>query len=302
MLVPASVSAAVLHWDAPEGCPDAHDLERETEQVLGESLARFQLEVSAVVTAGPTQLTLTLRMNVPVGEALRVREVQATSCQELMEAAAVAIALAAAESGKAPPPSAAAVVPFDPGPPEAPPRPGAARARASEAESGVVIGLGALSDWGVLPAAGIGAELQLGWRLDWLWLGLGASWLPARSMALSRDVRAAFGMYAAELLLCGQHRLSQLRLVGCAQAELGEIDAQLVAPQAGELRRTPWRALGLRALASYRFAPPLEVAVGVAAITALTRPEFFRDERESLAEHQPATVGMRLWLGLIFCP
>ena len=302
-LLPYRVSAAELHWEAPEGCPDLQDLERETEQVLGESLAHYPLQVWAVVVTQATQLSLELRMQVPVGEPLRVRELQATRCSELMEAAAVAIALAAAESGRASPPLAAADTRFDPGPPEAPPRLGATRPPASQTtDTGVVLGAAAVSDWGALPGPGLGAELQLGWRLRWLRLGIAGSWLPQRSMPLARGTRAAFGLTSAALSLCMQQRVARTQLMACGLAELGQISAQLLDAGATEERRTPWRALGLRLSLTYPLAPPLEMSVSLAAIAPLTRPEFFRDERESLGLHQPAKVGARLWLGVIFSP
>ena len=293
--VPVRVSAAELRWEAPEGCPDVRALEAETEQVLSESLTRYPLRVSAVVVAEPSQLSLALRIEAPGGQPPRVRELQASSCQELMEAAAVAIALAAAESGKAPSP-----VQQDTAPPEAPPRPNAAPPLETRAvESGLVLGAGAITDWIALPVTGIGAELQLGWRRDWFRFGVGGTWLGTRGADWAGSTRAEFGLYAADLLLCAQQRWSQVGIAACALGELGQIHAQLLG---AAVRTTPWRALGARLTFSYWVLAPLEVAVSLAAIVPLTRPFFLGDAGPATLVADTSAFGPRLWLGLVFSP
>lgn len=295
LAIPSPALAAELHWDVPAGCPDVHALERESEQALGEPLATYPLKVVGKVTQGATQLTLSLRITMPAHAQTRERELQAASCQELLEAAAVAIALAAAESGERP---ALAEVPqsrdFDPPP----------RAATPAADSGEPMqlalsaaGAGAV---GALPELGLGGELQLAWMRGWLRVGLAASWFPGRSMQLTDEVRGTFGMYFAELLLCGQLELPRARAFTCATGSLGRMGAQLdtIAPE--PTAWTAWQTLGVRLGISYPIRPPLELTVSLSLVAPLTQIEFYARPNAGLVLHEPAPVSAALLLGALF--
>ena len=269
-------------------------LELESEQVLGEPLGKYPLRVLGTITPHEDLLTLSLRITLPANAETRERELQATNCQELLEAAAVAIALAAAESGTP-----------EPRPSEVPqsrdtsePQPGAANVEPPK--SSIALSMAGSGMWGALPSVGLGGELQAAWMLSWLRIGVGVTWLPAREMQLTRDVRASFGLYFAELLLCGQFKVARALLFACSTADIGRIDAHLVAPGTGPSESTPWRALGLRVGVSYPIAPPLELTASVAAVMPLTRPRFYSQPTGADAIHEPGALTARLLIGILF--
>jgi len=292
----STASAATFRWQVPEGCPDASALERETERVLGEPLARYPIEVTGVVSGAAGQWSLSLHIAAHA-EVARVRELQAASCQELMEAAAVATALAAADSGKTQPtltPAAPAAL-VSPAPP-----PAAAASRPREVSSHFQVSASALSSFGSLPAPGLGGELQLAWLSSWFRVGIGLSWLPARDMALERGASGSFGLYFADVLLCAGQQVESVRLWGCGVAELGQMSAHVQGSSLPDARHTAWRALGVRASLTYALAGPLELAVSLAAMAPLTRPQFIVHEGESRQVHEPARLDARLLIGLSF--
>jgi hypothetical protein len=289
------VRAAELHWDVPEACPDVHALELESEQVLGEPLAKYPLNVTGTVTPSEDQLMLSLRITLPANAETRERELRAVSCQELLEAAAVAIALAAAESGERSPD-----VPQTRDLSE--PQPRAASVLEEETDQASVIALSAAGagTWGALPSVGLGGELQVAWLRRWLRIGLGATWFPLRGMQLTDNVQASFGLYFIELLLCGQQSLGRALFFGCTTAHIGRMDAHLVAPGVGPTESAAWRALGVRIGASYPIAPPLELTASFAAVMPLTRPRFYSQPTGAAEIHEPAAVATRLLIGILF--
>lgn len=290
--VACPVRAAELHWDAPEACPNVHALEGESEQVLGEPLSKYPLRVLGTVTQHEDLLTLSLRITLPANAETRERELHAVSCQELLEAAASAIALAAAESGER-----SSEVPQSR---DIEPQPRAASVVAEPAASALALSVAGSSAWGVLPSAGLGGELQVAWMLSWLRIGLGVTWYPLREMQLNNDVRASFGLYFAELLLCGQWSVARALLFGCTTANIGRMDAHLDAPATGPTESTPWRAMGLRVGASYPIAPPLELTASLAAVMPLTRPRFYSQPTGSDEIHEPAAIAARVLIGILF--
>jgi hypothetical protein len=297
LLLTRPVSAAELHWDAPEGCPDVHALEHESEQQLGEPLANYALEVEGNVREEAAQLTLSLRITLPAQAETRERSLHAASCQELLEAAAIAIALAAAESGENP---QGVAVQQNTEPREPPPR--AAKPEPAEVSEPMRLELGAAGTAaiGALPHPGFGGELQLAWMHGWLRLGLAATWFPERSMQLTANQRATFGMYFAELLLCGQAELASARLFACATGALGRIGAHLDGPATPRTETTAWRTLGIRVGISYPILPPLELTAALAVAAPFTRPHFYMEPTASVILHEPAAVTAALLLGAVF--
>jgi hypothetical protein len=291
------VYAAELHWDVPAACPDVHALEQEAQRVLGGPLAQYPLRVNAVVTPSTSQLELTLRITLPNSAETRERELQAASCQELLEAAAVAIALAAADSGEA----AAVAQARDSELANPPVPPSAAEPEPEEAQrSQLALGAAGASNLGALPRLGLGVEFQVAWMRDWLRVALGAAWFPLRSMQLPDSTQASFGMYFFEVLLCGQRRLGDAQLFGCASAGAGRVAAHLDGPEPTLTKSTAWRALGALVGASYPVLPPLELTASLAAWVPLTRPRFYTMPVASEVAHEPTPVVAQLLLGLFF--
>ena len=285
------VWAAELHWDAPEACPDVRALELEAERALGEPLAKFPLQVVGTVRPSDDQLVLSLRITLSGNAEPRERELRAASCHELLEAAALAIALAAADSGersKPPVPQSRDV--------EGPARP--VEAEPVPQRYQLALSAAGAAAWGALPTLGFGGELQVAWLQHWFRVGLGATWFPRHSTTLA-DARAGFGLYFLELLLCGQGSAGRGLLFGCATASIGRMEAHLDAPAVGPTESTTWRTLGVRVGMSYPVAPPLELTAAVTAAIPLTRPRFYSEPTGAETIHQPASVAMHLLVGIL---
>jgi hypothetical protein len=76
-----------LEWSAPDECADSGEMQDRVSQRLGESTSRAPLSASGRIERTPSGYTLTLRT--PTGE----RQLEAASCDELVESAAVILAL-----------------------------------------------------------------------------------------------------------------------------------------------------------------------------------------------------------------
>jgi hypothetical protein len=277
-------------------------LEHETEQMLGQPLARYDLSVAATIRQADALLSLSLRIVLrSQAEVPRMREVQAASCQELLEAAAVAIALAAAESGD----GTADVKPTQAQDSERVPL-AATRAAPPVVEEqlplrdGAQLGAAAVGDLGVFPAPALGPELQLLWSVAWFQVGVSGSWFPTRRMSVPDAPAVRFGMYFADVHLGGQARVGRYRVSAAAVAELGRIQAQLADNPTAREQNPPWRALGVRLGFSIPLIDPLELSVGLAVLRPLTRPQFFAEGLSSPSSHQPAGLVGRLMVGLVF--
>ena len=77
-----------LDWDAPDPCPDRDDVEALVSRHLGDrATARAPVSASGRIVQTPTGYALTLRTS--TGE----RHIEAVSCDELAQSAAVILAL-----------------------------------------------------------------------------------------------------------------------------------------------------------------------------------------------------------------
>jgi hypothetical protein len=236
----------VLVWQAPAQCPDQASVEAR----LLEALRRVPERASAVevhgrVSAGGAsgwQLELEL---LEAGAQPRRRQLSAPSCDELSDAAAVAIALALGDSERPPAQTSAA-----PEPAAAPPRSGSGDAssvseptRFLDSEqptlqrshrSSLAFGAAALADSGMLPELGWGARLDLHARYDGWSAGLHAVWLAEQERALGGGQGVRFGLLGAGLRACFRPLEGQLALDGCLGLELESLSAS---PRGLELAR-----------------------------------------------------------------
>ncbi|MFO0632686.1 MAG: hypothetical protein U0168_07550 [Nannocystaceae bacterium] len=136
--VPAQSDAPPLSWRSPPGCPQRDDLVRAIEALLGAAMAApadGALAIEGSIEPDGARWRLRLRIVTDSGE--RTRELPGATCQELLDLAAVLIAVAVdprvADVGEAPEPDA--TEPVAPRPPRhRPPRP---RARDRDAPRSV---------------------------------------------------------------------------------------------------------------------------------------------------------------------
>jgi len=307
-----SALAAELRVEAEAECPSADSLEAQLEQSLQRPLAEieagaFEVEVSAR-SAGGYRLKLRA-LSGQGGSQVRVRELIGDSCQEVFDAAAVAIAMAITAGAPTPAPEATSTKPR-----AQPARAQPARAQPARADDSpgvppasapggrdlesawhAEIALGPAIELGVLPGLGPGAQLELGVGLDWLGLRLGASvFARQRAESAAGDAAGDFGLILGGALLCAERGLRAWRALACAGGELGSLSAE------GDLdvalsERTVHAALRADAGVRWLLEPGLSLLARAGVGVVLTRQRF-QANRGSITLHRPAAVAGRALL------
>jgi hypothetical protein len=230
-----------IDWLAPRECPDADAVSLRLRETLDGELLAFghDWHISGRVSAdGASAWRLVLELSAPdtVKSAdARQRVLRAARCDDLADAAAVAIAIAlgdameprSSDGGSLASPSAAT----DPRLPEPTendvatsasepePVPGRARARLD-------LSLGALLDSATLGAWSVGGTFAARGWLDRLGLGVHGVWLPPHSREIARGQGAELSLLGGGVRACFAPVIeSTLRLATCAGVELGRFDA-----------------------------------------------------------------------------
>jgi hypothetical protein len=311
-----------LIWRAPPGCGAAAAIRERVTELLGQrELDLKQVErVEGQVSESSDGWALELRLFDRFG--VRERRLASRQCDDLAEAAAVAITLAfetarsrAAESsddeGSAPTPLDRAQAPAEPTPsPAAPTRESViagpapsdspdAGAAQSEHGEGARAALGAelLVDAHSLPAVAIGPGVIGALRWDELSLALFAAWFPGAEKAVAPNQRAEFSLVVAGARVCYAlgHGLVDTAL--CAGFEAGQISARgaglLEARQARDLWLAPDIGLALRAEPWSSFA----LGAHAEAIAPLLRQGYGIDQTESI--YHVRSLGVRAGVGFL---
>jgi hypothetical protein len=300
--VPALVTAAPLTrltWDAPESCPGIGAVTERLAALRGDALEHGGPEhgglgtVRGVIRREGQGFQLTLEL-LDGGER-KSRLITASACGDLVEAAAVAIALAldtraaesVAEQAEEPVSNAAA-----PRPEDSVTEPAARAAPAARVFVHAVLDAAALAQ----PAFGIGAELRA--ELGRFGLGAYGAWLPPRSEYVSSQRFVDFSLWFAGIRGCGRLFDAVVEGSACAGFDAGVLRAEgsglsrsrqvndpWLAPNASfELGLGLWQGLGLQARAE-------------AAVPLVRRP-YVVNETEGV--HRPPVFVPRLWLGLFW--
>jgi hypothetical protein len=192
MAMPCAVLAAPLElaWDAPDGCPDRDAVEALVSQRLGErSTPRAApLTASGRISTAPIGFVLTLRT--PTGE----RKLEAASCDELAQSAAVILALLIdPRAAPEPSPSVEPEPEAEPEPepdPEPEPAEESSPTSAPNSASREVHGFvraELVGDIGLLPSVGLGPGVAGGVVVYRTTLELSGAFLPAHDVTQGED-------------------------------------------------------------------------------------------------------------------
>jgi hypothetical protein len=230
-------------WRAPEACPDREVVLHQLEAVLQEhTLALDSADVRGDIERSGASWVLSL--DVQVGDERRVRQLSAEKCEDLGDAAAVALVLLLAparRSDASPTPegphAAAQAAPT----PVAAPVEIATHDEAADAELDVgpqpaadedvprvswQLGAEAVLDSSTLAGPGLGASLQTQLeRADWVFGAYGLL-LPAQRREVAPGSSVEFSQLAAGLRLCRVLWRKAWRLDGCVGAEAGSFAAR----------------------------------------------------------------------------
>jgi hypothetical protein len=288
-------AAGSLQWTVADDCPDVEALRAELARVLVDPermLAGLAIE-AVIIREQAGSHTLLLQMSsTDVAGKPAVRELRAATCQELVEAAAVAIALAA-ESASSHDTSAAAVVPAT----DAEKVPALAAESPSPAASWL-LGASALFDTDAVSTPGFGAELQLALTYSALRAELAAGWFPPRTLSFSPAGQVESSLLVGQVRGCGQLPLwdSGALVYACGTFELGRRSSQLLGSARGPVN-SAWRAAGVGLGGSVRLASRWALAGSVDLLWALTRISF---SSQGSAVFWPTLTTWRAQLGVVF--
>lgn len=310
-----------LEWVSPPECDARQHTIAAVERLLGSSpgsVARGPLFASATVT-GTANGDFHLLLIVQHGDEQLTRKLEAPSCVELSDAAALILALVldpellargeptpppneARESSSAAPPAPArdaVALPVR----EA--RPSVARAKAAPvtARARLVpfVELGPVASWGVIPSPALGVSLSGGFDFRSWRVSVTGAYFPSRhAQAAGSAASAAFELRTIGASLCYSQRLTEgLRLGPCLLSDFGSVAALgegVDAPQ-GDTKR--WGSTGLAALLRYASRRAFEVGVQASLQLPWGRPQYWL---AGSRVYDPAAVslGLRGFVGVRF--
>jgi hypothetical protein len=283
----ASPEGLDLSVSAAPACPAAAELlnRRLAARLAGAEPPSARVAVS--IREGASGLELSVEIAQPGTGAAGSRVLHGESCEGLIEAAALVVAMALKLP---PPPRAATPPPIDTAPAAsvasaAPPPPPASEVR---------VGAAAAIDGGTLPevAAGLGlAAAVCGERLG---LGLSVSYFPARRARIASDPDVGGDIAALAAAAAACYRPGPLWL--CAGAEIAALRGAGVGVEQPET--TSFWLLGAAASArwEHHLGDRVVATLGGELVGHPIRPRYSLSNPERLV-HRPGWLSARLWLG-----
>jgi hypothetical protein len=301
----APIRAAELRLEQPAPCTSVDELAFRVSRALGQPMAHVQ-GPAFVVQVRQDAHSFHARLEISAanaGAASGLRQLDATSCEELTDAVALAIALALGSSAAANAEDPAAAPPAPPAKP-GPPSDASATVPASPVSPTrlhAALGAALIADTGSLPSAGFGAEI--GARLGGSLLELHARglFLPAREASIDASDPSSPGaklsLLAGALLGCVPLSHGVVDLAACAGAELGQLTGRGTHVATPHERHSLWSAARLD-LTARKPLPnlPLALELGFSAAAPLLRDDFILEDIGTV--HRPANVVGRASLGL----
>jgi hypothetical protein len=290
--------AADVHVEASHDCADRADIANQVDALLDRPVAQVQgLDFDVEIAERPEH-RWRLRL-VTVGRAdgaRRSREIDGSGCAQLVDAAAVAIAMSIQARDAAEPRGAdtSAAIRAEPPKVTAGPAPGA---RAPSVQ--IPIAVAALADVGALPhpAGGLGLGAGLAWG-RWLIIGEGALlFSPEARVADSSGGR--FRLVVGAVLGCLAEHFGQTGILGCAGGEAGVVQAEGIGINRPRDQNVAWEAGRLELGLVRRLNATVSLVLRAGVAVPWSRPTFTIDN-DTLAVHQPGVVTARVTAGALF--
>jgi hypothetical protein len=307
--------AAELRWSAPAECPDRRDVEHEVGRLVGYPLqASDSADFTIEIVEKEPGFELTLRREEKGSGERRTRTLSGRTCSEVADAAAVAIAMALQGNDTGEEAAQWQTAPADQ--PQVLPQTGARTPTRGRAEnvardrgprSGaepspfhVMGGAAGVVDFGALPQAAPGVELDLAAGYRKLRLTAFGALFAAVDATASQGGGGEFRLWTAGVLTCFDEPLRGYTLSGCGGFELGRMNGRGIGVSASRERSARWQAARLEMGVTLPAVGPLAVAIRAAAVLPLYRPEFVLDGTEVV--HRAAPVTGRFLVGLEIHP
>jgi hypothetical protein len=310
----------IVAWSAPLECPNAESVVQRLMSLSGANAARLAQSgaVRGEIHQAERDWVLSLEIAAPPSAAggapvsAPARVLRAEHCDDLAEAAAVAIALAL---GGAPEPEAAA--PTAPSAPaavtpaaEVPPAAAAGEDEGADHADdstergatplGFIAGAEAVFDSASLggAAVGVGAEAQL--RIAELGIGAYAIGLPSYQIPVATAQYVELSLWAAGLRGCYRASDALFVLDIYAGAELGALGAAGHGLLDASMRRDAWGAATWGAHVGLDLMAHLRLGARFEAVLPLSRPRYLVNATEVVHEVPSASVRLGLSLASTF--
>lgn len=306
VLSPARADAATpqwrLEWDAPSNCPDSHALyERVRERLGDEAIAGELPRVRAAIV--PIGNGHRLDLDIEEGGRRSSRVISGDDCDELADAAVLAITLALRGSSTAAPVDAAASAPvlehagastLDEGPGDGVE---AGLGDAANAHGLRVSGAAeAALDLGALPAPAPGLSIAVRGEIERLSASAYLAWLPAQRLGVRADEFVDFELITGGLRACHDLFDGGVRGDACAVVEVGRFAASSADLDSSRDVANLWLATGAAFEVRKRVLRALEVQLRAEPIVPLLRKQYAVNEGERV--HAPAALDARLYVGI----
>lgn len=292
---PAPGAAAPLTWSAPAGCGSASAVQTRVGELLDEpALAFDDVQVEARVRETPGGWALSLLTRDALGT--RERELEAEQCNDLVEAAAIAITLAfeATRAGSANPHASEAMAAPPAGSelgaaPEPAPPPDAETPTRASAGAELIVDLNSLA----AVAAGPSLFVALGWEA--LSLGLHATWLPGTNESVGPAQAVEVSLLAAGLSVCYALGRGLLDTAVCAGLDAGRLTARGAGLLESRVVHDPWLSTQAGLVLSRELGAGLALQARGELVVPLLRQTYGVNETEAV--YRVAGLAARFALG-----
>lgn len=300
----AASAASLVEWDAPEACPGALEVHTRLSAVLGyepEKLGKLS-RVRGSVMRTPRGFRLVLEAFEQGRRSSRLFE--AASCDDLVDAAALAIALALApdrSSASLRPATTAGSEPngvtparSEAGTRDVLPRIPSARSEAPHLRP--FAAADAVLEYGALPQLATGLAIAGGVHLGVVSLGGYGVLLGAQRLRVAPAQNVEFELLFGGVRACSVLLDRALRLEGCAHLELGRFSALGLALSPSREARDLWLAAGGSLQALWPLNGALAVELRAEPMLPFGRKQYTVNGSEAV--HAPAVLSSRLYLGM----
>ena len=288
----------------PTECADANAITEQVGDLLGRRLAEvpgIDFEINLARRGSTWHLRLdALEADKGGGPPVRrSRELQAATCAELVDAAAVGIAMSvrALTESERPAPAPPDAVASPPHPAPAPPPPLSDVARPATTSRSALAGrVAVVGDAGALPAPAIGIEIGAALRLRWVRIGLSGTALAPRDAQTAGGAGGEVGLIYGAIEICAPASNRRVQVFGCSGFELGRLSAEGIGIMRPRLGTALWEAARAELGVGFPVGPRLVLAIRAGAGVPLSRPQFVIDG--STPVHRPAPVVARAAAGV----
>lgn len=301
---PSVARGAGLGWDGPADCARAPMVALRVEDLTKrplEAVEHLDFEITVARDGVAWNLTLVTRTS---GREPSQRAFTGANCDEVSNAAAVAVAMAIQAAEQPPTAEVTEAAPEPPPPPPAPAAPSPtvrtdiqAVEKRTSPHLGGIVGLSALFDTAALPHPTFGASA--GGGLRWGSLRGEAAFMifaPSRA-ALANGRSGEFNLWGVDVAGCIEPAGALVTVFGCAGVELGQMSGEGRGVSAPELGSALWSAARLEGGAGIDLGAALRVVPRLGVAVPFHRPQFVLAGEPI---HRPAALSLRAALGIEF--